>query len=160
MGCYKGKTRPTYLTLSTLDSRMALDHTYLTWSAYSNLLWSCQQWCTEPLLPRKKDSRHNPQHDGWSIRGSVPNFSPELAIEAVEVKPPSVDVRLLDLLDPYHQHVIGTFNTFSRGPTHRSLIDTSGGYDLWSAGLPHHTTQPSQPTVLPYPPKGPARSPV
>jgi hypothetical protein len=36
-----------------------------------------------------------------------------------------------------HQHAIGTFNTCSRGPTHRSLIDTGGGYNLGGAGLPH-----------------------
>jgi hypothetical protein len=61
----------------------------------------------------------------------------------------------IDLLDPYHQHVINTFNIFSRGPTHRSLTDTDGGYNLGGAGLPHHTPRPSQPTVLRFPPKGP-----
>jgi hypothetical protein len=59
----------------------------------------------------EKGSRHNLQHDGWPIYESVPNFSLEPAIEAVEVKPPCVDIRLLGLLGPYHQHVIGTFNT-------------------------------------------------
>jgi hypothetical protein len=97
--------------------------------------------------PKKKDSRHNPQYDGWLIRRSVPNFSPEPAIEAVEVKPPSVDGRLLGLLVPYHRHAIGTFNTCSRGSTHRSLTDTSGGYNLGGAGLPHTTLRSSQPVV-------------
>jgi hypothetical protein len=35
----------------------------------------------------------------------------------------SIDIWLLGLLGPYHQHVIGTFNTCSRGPTHRSFTD-------------------------------------
>jgi hypothetical protein len=48
-----------------------------------------------------------------------------------------VDNRLLGLRGPYHRHAIGTFNTCSRGPTERSLIDTSGGYNLGGAGLPH-----------------------
>jgi hypothetical protein len=48
-----------------------------------------------------------------------------------------VDNRLLGLPGPYHRHAIGTFNTFSRGPTERSLIDTGGGYNLGGAGLPH-----------------------
>jgi hypothetical protein len=39
------------------------------------------------------------------------------------------------LLDLYHQHAIGTFNTCSRGSTHRSLTDTGGGYNLGGAGL-------------------------
>jgi hypothetical protein len=71
-----------------------------------------------------------------------------------------VDGRLLGLLCPYHQHVIGTFNTCLRGSTHRSLTDTGGGYNLRGVGLPHHTPQPFQPMVLHFPPKGPARSQV
>jgi hypothetical protein len=51
--------------------------------------------------------------------------------------------------------VIGTFNTCLRGPTHRSLTDTSGGYNLRGAGFAHHTPRPSRPTVLRFPPKGP-----
>jgi hypothetical protein len=61
-----------------------------------------------------------------------------------------VDVRLLGLLGLYHQHDIGTFNTCSRGPTHWSLIDTSGGYSLEGTGFPHTTLRPSQPTVSPF----------
>jgi hypothetical protein len=68
--------------------------------------------------PEKKGSRHNPQYDGWPIHGSVPSFFPEPAIEAVGVKSHSVEVKLLGLLDPYHQHVIG------------SLILTRGGQPI------------------------------
>jgi hypothetical protein len=46
-----------------------------------------------------------------------------------------------------YQHAIGTFNTCSRAPTHRSLTDTSGGYNLEGADFPHHTLRPSQPTI-------------
>jgi hypothetical protein len=92
---------------------------------------------------REKGSWHNPQHDGWPIHGFVPSFSHEPAIEAVGVKPPSVDNRLLGLPGLYHWHVIDTFNTCSRGPTHRSLTDTGRGYSFEGAGLPHHTPRPS-----------------
>jgi hypothetical protein len=61
--------------------------------------------------PKKKGSRHNPQRVDWLIRGSIPSFSPEPAIEVVGVKPPSVRNQLLGLPGPYHRHVIGTFNT-------------------------------------------------
>jgi hypothetical protein len=64
------------------------------------------------------------------------------------------------LTGPYHQHTIGTFNTCSRGATHHSLTDTSGGYNLGGVGLPHQTSRPSEPTVLHFPPKGLARSQV
>jgi hypothetical protein len=67
---------------------------------------------------------------------------------------------LLGLLDPYHQYAISMFNTCSQGPTHRSLTDTGGGYNLGGVGSPHHTLQPSQPAVLRFPPKGLARSQV
>jgi hypothetical protein len=100
--------------------------------------------------PEKKGSRHNPQHAGWPIRGSVPSFSPEAAIKAVGVKTSSVSNQLLDLPGPYHWHVIGTFTTCSRGSTHQSLIDTGGGYNLGSAGFPHTTPRPSQPAVSPF----------
>jgi hypothetical protein len=46
-----------------------------------------------------------------------------------------------------HQHAIGTFNTCSRGPTHRSLIDIGRGYNLGGSDFPHTTPCPSQPTV-------------
>jgi hypothetical protein len=100
--------------------------------------------------PEKKGSRHNPQHDGWSICGFIPSFSSELAIEAVGVKPSSVDIRLLSLLGSYHEHAIGKFNTCSRGLTHRSLTDTGGGYNLEGTSFPHSTPWPSQPTVSPF----------
>jgi hypothetical protein len=49
---------------------------------------------------------------------------------AVEKSQAPVDNRLLGLPGTYHRHVIGMFNTCSRGPTERSLIDTGGGYNL------------------------------
>jgi hypothetical protein len=38
--------------------------------------------------------------------------------------------QLLGLPGPYHWYAIGTFNTCSRGPTHRSLTDTDGATNL------------------------------
>jgi hypothetical protein len=64
----------------------------------------------------------------------------------------------ISLLVPYHQLVIGTFNTYPRGPTHRSLTDTGRGYNLEGVGFPHSTPQPPQPTVLPFPSKVLSRS--
>jgi hypothetical protein len=95
----------------------------------------------------KKGSRHNLQHNGRLIHGFAPSFSPEPAMEAVRVKPPSVDGRLLGLLDPYHKHAIGMFNTCLWGATYRSLTDTGGGYSIKGDGfdvpLPDHLNQRS-----------------
>jgi hypothetical protein len=73
---------------------------------------------------------------------------------------PFVDDRLLSLPGPYFRHAIGTFNTCSRGPTHRFFTDTSGGYNLGGVGFPYHTPQPSQLIVLHFPPTCPVRSQV
>jgi hypothetical protein len=59
----------------------------------------------------------------------------------------SINNMPLGLPGPYQRHAIGTFNTCSRGPTHRFLTDIGGGYNLRSVGLPHTTPRPSQPTV-------------
>jgi hypothetical protein len=89
--------------------------------------------------PEKKGSQNNPQHADRPIPGSIPSFSPKPTNEAVSLSEASVDDKLLGLLGPCHQHAIGTFNTYSRGPTHRSLITTCEGYNLEGAGFPHTT---------------------
>jgi hypothetical protein len=81
------------------------------------------------------------------VCGTHPSFSPNTAIEVVGLIQASVDGRLRGLLGPYHQHVIDTFNTCSRGSTHRSLTDTGGGYNLRGAGFPHTTHGPFQSMV-------------
>jgi hypothetical protein len=91
---------------------------------------SCRQIWTDPTAPEKKVSRHNPQHAGRSIRGSVPSFSLKPTNEAVSLNQASVNDELLDLLGPYHRHAIDTFNTCSRVPTPSVL-------NRHRRGLPH-----------------------
>jgi hypothetical protein len=100
------------------------------------------------------------QHTSQLIYGSVPSFSLKPINEAVGLSQAPHEGKLLGLLGPYHQNAINTFNTCSHGPIHWSLTDTGGGYSLNGAGFPHATSRPSQPTVLPFPPKRPARSPI
>jgi hypothetical protein len=133
----------------TLSSRMVPNYTYFTWSTYSNLSRSHQQWWTEPPLPRKRAPTQSTTRrlpDPW-VRTKFLSWASHWSSGD---KTTTVDVRLLVLLGLYHQHDIGTFNTCSRGPTHRSLIDTSGGYSLEGTGFPHTTLWPSQPTVSPF----------
>jgi hypothetical protein len=101
------------------------------------------------LLPRKSASNSTSQPD-WVVHGTRLNFSPNTAIEAVGLSQSSIDNRLLGLPGPYHRYAIGTFNTCSWKPTHRSLINTGGGYNLGGAGLPHTTPRLSQPDVSPF----------
>jgi hypothetical protein len=81
------------------------------------------------LLPKKSapDSTSQP---GWVVRKTHLSFSPKTAIEVVGLNQAPVDGPLLGLLGPYHRHVIGTFNTYSRIPTPRSLTDTGRSYHI------------------------------
>jgi hypothetical protein len=110
----------------------------------------CRQIWTDPTSPEKKSSWYNPQHANWPIHGSMPSFSPKSTSEVVGLSQASIVDKLLGLLDTYHQHAIGMFNTCSQGPTHRSLIDTGGGCSLEGADFSHTTPWPFQPTVSPF----------
>jgi hypothetical protein len=50
-----------------------------------------------------------------------------------------VVTQLHQLTGLIYQHVISTFNACSWGPTHQSLTDTGGGYNLEGAGFSYHT---------------------
>jgi hypothetical protein len=50
----QGKIRPTCHALSTLSPSMAINHTYLTWSAYRNISRAEDRFGWIPLLPRKR----------------------------------------------------------------------------------------------------------
>jgi hypothetical protein len=64
----------------------------------------------------------------------------------------------ISLLGTYHQHAIGTFNTCLWGPTHRSLTDTSGGYNLGGASLPHIHSVTIPTSCLHFPLMAPLRT--
>jgi hypothetical protein len=117
---------------------------------------SHQQGWTDALLLRKSAPDSTSQPD-WAVCGTHLSFSPNTAIKAVCLSQVPVNGRLLGLLGPYHQDVFSTFNTCSRGPIHRSLTDTGGGYNIGGVDFPYHTVRPSQPTVLHFSPKGPTR---
>jgi hypothetical protein len=141
------KTQPTRHTLPTLSPRMIHDHMYLMWSTYSNLSYNRQHIWTDPLHPRRTPDTI---HSTTTIRsaGPYPTCLPQQPKSSGEKSTP-VDNRLLGLLDAYHRHAIGTFNTCSRWPTERSLIDTGGGYNFGDDGLPH-THSPTFPTSCPH----------
>jgi hypothetical protein len=144
----QGKTRPTHHTLFMLSLCMVHDHTYLTRSTYSNLSYSRQQIWTDPLHPRRRLPTQS-----TARRLSDPRVRTQLlshnSQRTVGKSQAPVDNRLLGLSCPYHRHAIGTFNTCSRGPTERSLIDTGGGYKLGGAGL-SHIHSPTFPTSCPH----------
>jgi hypothetical protein len=109
-----------------------IPHSIRVWSqtihiSRSQYIVTFQQSWTESLLLRKKEFPTTSQHVGWSICGSPSSFSPTLNYYwSSKESQASIDSRLLALSDPYHWYAIGTFNTYSRGPTHRCLTDTDG----------------------------------
>jgi hypothetical protein len=126
-----------------------------TWQHFA----SHQQRWMNPTAPEKKGSWHNPQHSGWPIRRSATQFlsqdkhwSSNESQTYVDNKLYRFTRRITPACNRYIQYLL-------TGPTHRSLTNTGGGYNLGGASLPHHTTRPSQLTILRFPPKGPARSP-
>jgi hypothetical protein len=90
-------------------------------------------------LPTDLDGSHYSREKG--IPDYIPNTSADPSMgshpvslilstkEVVGLSQTFVDSRPLGLSGLYHQHAIGTFNTCSLGPTHRSLTDTGGGYN-------------------------------
>jgi hypothetical protein len=133
------ETRPTRHTHPTLSPCMVLDRTYLTRSMHSNLTCSHQQSWAGSLLPRNRAP--NTIHSTLADRsvGPYPVSLPRQPLKQWGQSQSSIDDRLLVLPDPYLWHVIGTFNTCSWGPTHRSLTDMGGGYNLRDTAFPHHT---------------------
>jgi hypothetical protein len=113
-----------------------------------NLSYSHPQIWTDPLDPRRRapDTIHSTP-TVW-FTGPYPASLLQQPKSSEESQAP-VDNRLLGLLDPYHRHAIGMFNTYSRGPTERSLINTGRGYNLRGAGLPQ-THSPTFPTSCPH----------
>jgi hypothetical protein len=116
-----------------------------TWQPFTRR----QQIWTDLIAPEKKGFRHNPQHVGWLIRGSIPSFCPEPANEAGGISQAPVGDQLLGLPDLYHRHAIGTFNTCSRGANPSVLNRHRRGNNLGGAGLPH-THSPTFPTSCPH----------
>jgi hypothetical protein len=113
---------------------------------------------SRPTAPEKKGSRHNPQRTADRSASPYPASLPSQLIKCWGQSQASINDRLLGLLGPYHQYVISTFNTCSRGPTKWSLTDTGRGYNLDGAGFPRTTPRPFRLAVSPFP-SGPVRSP-
>jgi hypothetical protein len=141
-----GDTRPTRHTHPTLSPCMVLDHMYLTRSTHSNLLCSHQWNWAGSLLPRKRtpDTIYSTSADRST--GLYLVSLPKQSLKQWGQSQHSIDGRLLGLPGLYLRHAIDTFNTCSRGPTHRSLTDTGGGYNLRGVGF--HITLPDFPNRL------------
>jgi hypothetical protein len=123
-------------------------HAYLAQSAYRNL----SRWLNRVGQIHCSRERGTLDYIPTTPAGRSTGLHPIslllTAIEVVCLSQASVEDSLLVLLGPYLQYAINTFNTCSRIPTHRSLINTDRGYNLRDAGFSHYFPRPSQPTVL------------
>jgi hypothetical protein len=146
----QGKTRPTrhirFPCQSTYAQRMLLVGDSHMWQPFT----SRQQSLAGQMLPRKGAPKTIHSTPADRPAGPYLVSLPRQPMKQWGQSQASIDSRLLGLLDPYHQHAIGTFNTCSWGPTHRSLTITGGGYNLGGPGFPHTTPWPFQPVVSPF----------
>jgi hypothetical protein len=114
---------------------------------------------SRPTAPEKKGSQHNPQRATDQSADPYLASLPSQPMKQWGQSQASINGRLLGLLSPYHQYAIGTFNTCSRGPTERSLINTGGGATTLEVTA-FHVPLPDLPDQMsPLSPSGPARSP-
>jgi hypothetical protein len=120
------------------------------WFPYGATFHESSTELSRPTAPEKKGSRHNPQCVTDRSTGPYPAFLPSQPMKQWGQSQASINSRLLGLLDPYDQYVIGTFNTCSCGPTEWSLTDTGGGYNLGGVGFPPTTPRPFRPVVFPF----------
>jgi hypothetical protein len=144
----QAKTRLTRHTLSTLSPRMAHDHMDLTRSTYSNLSFSRQQIWTDLLHSRRRAP--DIIHSTTAIRSMGP-YPTSLSQQPKSSGEKSsscwqLTTRLTGPISPACDRYVQYLLT---GPTERSLINTSEGYNLESASLPH-THSLTFPTSCPH----------
>jgi hypothetical protein len=82
--------------------------------------------------------------DLWVLPVSLPRQSSKQSPKANYLS----RTNYIYLLDLYFQHVVSTFNTYSRGTTHRFLTDIDSDYHLEDADFTHHSSRPCQLKVL------------
>jgi hypothetical protein len=132
-------------TQSVYGSRSYVSHVI---NAYQPFVSHRQSW-TESLLPRKMapDTGHSTPAD----RSVGPYPVSLLSQPMKQWREPNIcrqqATRLIGSIslacDQYVQYLL-------TGSTHRSLIDTGGGYSHKDVGFPHTTPRPSQPMVSPF----------
>jgi hypothetical protein len=153
-----GETWSTCHTHFTFDPHMALNHTYLTWSMYSNLSWVVNR-VRQMHYSREKVLLNPPLSPAeWPV-GSASVFSQHNRWSSA-LKPSICwwqTIRLTEPISPawdqYVQYLLVGANP--------SILNRHmWGYNFGGADLSHHTLQPSQPTILHFLPKGPVRSQV
>jgi hypothetical protein len=132
----QGKTQPTRHTLFTLSPYMVHDHTYLTWSTYSNISYSRQQIWTDPLHPRRRAP--DTIHSTMVIRsvGPYPASLPQQLKSSGEKSSScwQLTTRLTGPISPACDRYIQYLLT---GANRTVLNRHRQGYNLGGAGLPH-----------------------
>jgi hypothetical protein len=120
-----------------------IPHSVRVWSQTIRI--SCGQ-CMATFRELDVDGSHSSREKGLPIKSTahrlidpwvLTQFLSQANQWSNRLQPSFCRWQVLGLLGPYHQHVIGNFNTCSQGPTHRSLTDIGGGYSLEGTGFPH-----------------------
>jgi hypothetical protein len=130
--------------------RMTRTLSYATWTLPScnPRMWQSftliQNSWTDTLLSLEKVLSTLPHIPVEWPAGPAPFYLPITTIKVVRLSQASIEEHdILVYWVSYIQHVISTFNTFSRGSIYLSLSDIDEGYNLGSLGFPHHSLHPS-----------------
>jgi hypothetical protein len=153
----QGKTQPTHHTLSTLSLCIVHDHTYLTWSTYSNLSYSHQQIWIDSLHPKRRapNTIHNTTTI-WSA-GPCPASLPQQPKSSREKSSSGWQptIRLTGPISPvcdwYVQYLLARAN--------RTVLNRhKWGLQYWRCRLATYPLPDLPNQLSPLSPSGPARS--
>jgi hypothetical protein len=130
-----------------------------TVSICGNLLWAVNR-VVQCQCSRQRGSQHNPQYVGWLTHGSIPSFSPKPTNEAVVVKPNINRWHATRLTRPISP-VCNQYVQYLLAGANPSIINRHRrGLQPWRCRLSTYHSLTFLTSCLPFPPKGPARSPV
>jgi hypothetical protein len=155
----QGKPRPTCHTLPTLSPCMVQDHTYLTWSTYTNPSWDTDRFRKIPLLLSKMapDTIHSTPVDRsmGPYPASLPSQLMKQRRKSSSCRWPTT--RLIGHISPtcdrYVQYLLTGANPSVLNRHRRGLQPWRCRFVIY-----HSLIFPT--SYLHFSPKGPARSPI
>jgi hypothetical protein len=130
------------------------------WSPYVATFHEPSTELSRATTLEKRGSRHNPQHAGWPTRGSVPSFSPKPINEAVGAKPCINQWQANRLTRPISPACDRYIQYLLAGANSSVLNRHRQGLQPWRCRLSTYHSPTFLTSYHPFPPKGPARSPV
>jgi hypothetical protein len=128
-------------TTRMLPKQMHVRLTYASceWSLYMATFHESSTELSKATAPKKRGSRHNPQHASWPIHGSVLSFSLEPTNEEVGAKPSIYRWHAIRLTGPISPACYRYVQYLLAGANPSILNQHRRGYNLGGVVFPHTT---------------------